>query len=735
MKKTEKTKQQFIDEINVLKSIVSEQEQLIIVQKKEAEKIKKQEHLHQLALDTILDGYILTDTKGNIIDINPAYCKMIGYSRDELLKMNIREIEVEIPPDEIDRRVQKLKNHGNERFESKHKHKDGYILELDSSINIMFFDEIPMVAAFNRDVSDRKQIEKNLKENTERFDLVLKATKDGVYDWDLITNEIYYTPSWKSMLGYEDQELPNDFSVWETLISPDDVKKSWAMQNELINKERDRFEMEFKMKHKDGHWVDILSRANAVFDESGKAIRIVGTHIDISERRNAEKILLESENSYKGLFNSVSDAIYVLDGTGHFIDINQGAMNMYKHPKSFFIGNTPQVVSAPGKNDMQMVSKALMNAFAGEPQQFEFWGLRSNGEVFPKDVRLSKGCYFGQDVIFALARDISERIAVEEQLKSNEAQLRTLIETIPDLVWMKDPSGIFLNCNPRFELFFGASKFEIIGKTDYHFVDKELADFFRQKDNEAIVAGKSCINEEEVTFLSDGHREVLETIKTPLFDAEGIIIGVLGVARDITERKRAEKTLLDNEEKFRLLATNTSDIIWTTDLNFNFTYVNEAVFSFLGYTSEEIIGLNLREIITPEGLQKISELATIVLTDTYIKQNKNYIIEIQLIRKNTEIIDVEISANFITNRNEEIVGFQGRSIDITARKQIEEELRLHREHLQELVKERTSELEEKNTELERFNDLFVGREFRIKELRDELKKMEKQITRYKENLE
>ncbi|MBN2662359.1 MAG: PocR ligand-binding domain-containing protein [Bacteroidales bacterium] len=137
-----------------------------------------------------------------------------------------------------------------------------------------------------------------LEESKARFDLAMSASKDGIFDWNLITNEIYYSPGWKHMLGYKNNELPNDFSIWEKLTKPEDAVKSWKMQQELINKLRDRFEFEFKMKHKDGHWVDILSRAEAVFDLNDKAIRIVGTHVDITERKRAEiELLLAKEKA------------------------------------------------------------------------------------------------------------------------------------------------------------------------------------------------------------------------------------------------------------------------------------------------------------------------------------------------------------------------------------------------------------------------------------------------------
>lgn len=147
-----------------------------------------------------------------------------------------------------------------------------------------------------------------------------------------------------------------------------------------------------------------------------------------------------------------------------------------------------------------------------------------------------------------LSNNIAERKTAEEALAKSEAHLRTLINTIPDLIWMKDEKGIYLLCNARFERFFGASEKDIIGKTDHDFIDRELADFFRKHDNAAMEAGKPCLNEEEVTYADDGHRELLETIKTPMFDRDGNLMGILGIARDITERRKEE------EEKRKLEA-------------------------------------------------------------------------------------------------------------------------------------------------------------------------------------
>jgi diguanylate cyclase (GGDEF)-like protein/PAS domain S-box-containing protein len=125
----------------------------------------------------------------------------------------------------------------------------------------------------------------------------------------------------------------------------------------------------------------------------------------------------------------------------------------------------------------------------------------------------------------------------------SEERLHALVQTIPDLVWLKDMEGVYLFCNPQFERLYGASEAEIIGKTDYDFVSRELADFFRDNDRQAMAAGGPRSNEEWLTFARDGYRGLFETIKTPMLDHTQQVIGVLGIARDVTARKAAEEKI------------------------------------------------------------------------------------------------------------------------------------------------------------------------------------------------
>ena len=137
----------------------------------------------------------------------------------------------------------------------------------------------------------RKKDEELIKESEKRFDLAMKASNDGLFDWNFTTNEIYYSTRWKSMLGYKENELPNDISTWESLSHQEEKEESLLKLRDAIEKKIDHYTVEFRMKHKLGHWVNILSRAQIIYDEESKAIRAVGTHSDLTEQKKAEQKL------------------------------------------------------------------------------------------------------------------------------------------------------------------------------------------------------------------------------------------------------------------------------------------------------------------------------------------------------------------------------------------------------------------------------------------------------------
>jgi len=270
-------------------------------------------------------------------------------------------------------------------------------------------------------------------------------------------------------------------------------------------------------------------------------------------------------------------------------------------------------------------------------------------------------------VVFSLA--ITRSIGRQREALAREHRLlKTILRTIPDLIWLKDPDGVYLACNPRFERFFGAKEADILGKTDHDFMDTEPAEFFRGKDRAAMAAGRPTVNEEEITYADDGHRELLETIKTPMFDSQDRLIGVLGIARDITALRAAETRLQEREEVLSAIFSQAASGILLIDSETRrFVEFNDAACETLGYTREEFARLTLEDIqaaMTPaEVAARLAEILDGTLTAFETRHR----------RKDGRLQDL-----YAGNR---VVHLRGRTyllavwIDITERKQAEAQLR------------------------------------------------------------
>jgi PAS domain S-box-containing protein len=286
-------------------------------------------------------------------------------------------------------------------------------------------------AFYGKDITEEKLKEEELvrakedaERSKERFELAMQATSDGLMDWDLVTNEIYFSPRWKSIIGYTDSELPNEFKSWENNTRKEDAEKAYSLLMHNIENQIPHFMIEMKMRHKEGYFVDILARATIFFNEKGIAVRVVGTHTDITESKNATKKLADNELKFRKLIDNMPSgvAIYepVNDGADfRFLNINKTAEEITNTSNKELVGQFllerfPNMDKSPLLKNLKKVNETGENVYI---PPFYYEDKKRKGWRENHIYKLQTG------EIVAIFKDVTELKEAEERLKEQNKEL------------------------------------------------------------------------------------------------------------------------------------------------------------------------------------------------------------------------------------------------------------------------------------------------------------------------
>jgi PAS domain S-box-containing protein len=541
------------------------------------------------------------------------------------------------------------------------------------------------------DITGHKKAEYDLRQSEARFRKIFGESRSPVF---LMEDERYIDANQAALdlLGYD---RPGDLlGIGPEQISPRyqpdgklSKEKVKAVHEIAFQQGSHRFEWEYLKKDSTHIFAEVT--LTPIRFEDRTFVHISWT--DITERKQMESRLKE----YEAIVNSSDDAIISKTVYGTVLSWNRGAEKIFGYKADEIIGRP---IKRLFPHDLWIQEQKILERIkqGNNIEHFETRRLRKDGAVI--DVSLTISPIYDKDgAVWAaskIARDITEKKRIAFLLEEQRRQFKTLLETIPDLVWLKNNEGVFLFCNQRFETMFGAKAEQIVGKTDYDFFDKELADAFRQRDKAAMQAGKATMNEEWVTFPSDGHTELLETIKTPLKNDNDEIIGVLGIAHDITARTRNEERL----RKFSLAVEQSANAVVITDRDSKIDYINQRFTEMTGYCRDDVIGKTPSILKSGQTPEKTYEQ----LWDA-LKKGKSWSGEFINLRKNGEQYFESAVITPLRDKEGTMTHFVAIKEDITEKKQIEQELSNYRQHLEELVKSRTVELEAAKLQAETAN--------------------------------
>ncbi|MCP4692215.1 MAG: PAS domain S-box protein, partial [Desulfobacterales bacterium] len=296
-----------------------------------------------------------------------------------------------------------------------------------------------------------------------------------------------------------------------------------------------------------------------------------------------------------------------------------------------------------------------------------------------RDVLISARIHPGLDCIEGAVVDNTGRKRAEKAQRESDDRFRALVETTSDWIWELDREGVYTYVNPKIKALLGYDASEVIGRTPFDFMPEEEAARLRARFADMAARHQPIERLENVNLHKDGRRVTLETSGAPFFDAEGSLLGYRGVDRDVTDRKRTEDALRESEQKYRTILESIGEGYFEADLKGNLTFFNESTRKMLGYSREELLGINYRAYSTSETAARIYR----IFNRIYQSGKPSTITDYEIIRKDGAIITNELTASLRQDQWGRPIGFRGVSRDVTETKKLQDQL-LHAQKMESI---------------------------------------------------
>lgn len=597
----------------------------------------------------------------------------------------------------LNQKFQEIKN-ANETLEQKVKQRTAKLIQANKKLR--------------QEINQRRSTEEALRDSEERWQLALRGNNDGIWDWNVKTNEIFFSPRWKEMLGYADDDIQHNLDEWGRRIYPDDLGWVTKAIQDHFDKKTPFYLTEHRVLCKDGSYKWVLDRGQALWDENGKPIRMVGSHTDITERKKAEVALQESERKYRSVVDTVKEVIFQTDAADLWTFLNPAWTEITGFSVNESIGtNFLDYVHPDDRQRNFELFQPLIQRHKEYCRHEIRYLTKDDGyrciEVFARLVVDAEDNIIGTS---GTLNDITERKQTEAALIKSEELYRTLAQNYPS------GAVILFDQDLRYTIADGAGLSEVglsrellEGKTIWESFPPETCEQI-EPDYRAALSGEVRIN--EVPY--NNHIYLVHTL--PVRNNEGEIFAGMVVTQDITSLKKAEaevralnaeleKRVMErtaqleaanqlkdellvreqqarasseaSEQRFRLLTEVMPQQVWTATADGSLDYVNQRTLDYFGRTNEQMLNWGWTNFIHPEDLERCLERWSKSLATGEL-----YEVEFRLYQAAGETYRWHIGRAFpLQNEDGQILSWFGTNTDIEDQKRAQELLQQQAEAL------------------------------------------------------
>jgi PAS domain S-box-containing protein len=561
---------------------------------------RKIEHALKLSEEKFSKAFHLSPDAVNInrlkdgcyVDINLGFTDIMGYTREDVVGRSSLpgDIGLWVNVEDRNRLIEGLRNTSEVvGLEAQFRKKDGSIIIGLMSARIIEIEGEQCIISISRDITDRKRMEEELREAAMRQQAAVQAGNIGLWDWDLTTNKVTYSPEWKRQIGYEPDEISDDFDEWQSRVHPDDIGLITSQVNTYIAEARHYYQIEFRFRHKDGSYRWISAQGSVTINDTGHPIRVIGAHVDITERMRAKESLQESESRLRDIIFSVGDWVWEVDKNGVYTYSSQKGIDLFGRTSDDIIGMTPFSFMAPDeiKRVAPIFSEILLNK--APIKDLENWNITKDGErvclltngVPVLDENGNLVGYRGVD------KDITERKLTEQALRESEEKFAKVFRDAPVLIAISDiADGTYLEVNEYALQVSGFTCDEVIGHTSV-----EIGWLTAERRTLIVkeIQNKGRISDLEIDFHAKDGR-----VLHGLLNGEQITIGerlcLLQIAVDITERKQAEEALASSQAELKAIYDHAPVMMCVVDEDRRLIYANQPFVDFTRASEDDLIG-------------------------------------------------------------------------------------------------------------------------------------------------